>query len=263
MKQGNSGEKPLRWHDVLFVLSFFPAVFIGIFILVPGFEVKTQPWHLWTFGVSLIVLGFSSLCIIWRKLQKDRYPNILAFTQGVPYEAAGVQVIPVRSPAVAPPGGPLRIGIFFQNRFDAESRLVVRLKYPWGATAMERTVDVAPGEAGFAWQTVTLSDNIAVGPAFLKLELEGTRGSGPEVRFTEGKIVRSDASKILEALATWSVELGGNQDSLPLQIAADASPIHHWGDREGLLRLWVRGMPQGKTQEAVGQARALLQPPVN
>lgn len=264
MKQSEFSQKPMRWADVLFTLAFLPALFMGMFILVPGFEVKTQPWHLWTFGVSLAVLGISALCMIWRKLQKDRYPNILAFYPGVPYEGAGVQVIPVRSPAVAPPGGLLRVGIFFQNRFDAESRLVVRLRYPWGAVAMERSLDVAPGEAGFAWQTVTLSENIAPGRALLKLEVEGTRGSGPEVRFTEGKIVRSDASKIVEAIATWSVQIGGEtEDTIPLEIVEDASPLSHWGDPEGLLRLWVRGMPPTRTKNAMDQAMALLQPPAN
>jgi len=198
--------------------------------------------------------------MIQRKLQKDRYPNILAFYQGMPYEGAGVQVIPVPSPAVVPPGGPMRVGLFFQNRFDAASRLVVRLRYPSGLVAVERTLDVGPAEAGFAWHTIAIPETLPLGEALLKLEMEGTRGSGPEVRFTEGKIVRSDASKALEAIATWSVRLGGSEDTLPVQIAADAPPAGHFGDREGLLRLWIRGMPPVQTKAALEQAKALMQP---
>ena len=262
MKSAQDSQKQMHWSEGVFVLSFLPAMFIGMFIFVKGFEIKPQPWHNATFGVAIAGLVISGPVMVWRRLRKDVYPNLLSFYQGTPFESAGVQVIPMLSPLAAPPGGVVGVGVFFQNRFDAPSTLIFRLRYPSGTVAVEHTQEVAPGEVGLFWKEIPVPETLPPGPTSLKLELGGTRGKGREVRFTEGKIVRSDASKALEvialAMSTHHAHLRENEDVLPLQIVADlprGGP--QWADGEGALRLWIRGMPLAEQKAAMDRAREI------
>jgi hypothetical protein len=149
--------------------------------------------------------------------------------------------------------------VFFQNRFEAPSTLIFRLRYPSGTVAVERTQEVAPGEAGLFWKEIPVPGTLAPGPSWLKLELAGTRGNGREVRFTEGRIVRSDASKALEVIAlavsTHHAHLKDNEDVLPLQIVPDAPRrALSWTEGEGAIRLWIRGMPLAEQKAAMDRA---------
>lgn len=259
MKAAKDSQKQMHWSEGLFVLSFLPAMFIGMFIFVKGFEIKPEPWHNVTFGVAIAGLVISGPVMVWRKLRKDVYPDLLRFHPGTPFESAGIQVIPMLSPLAAPPGGVVRVGVFFQNRFDAASTLIFRLRYPSGTVALERTQEVAPGEVGLFWKEIPVPDTLPPGPSWLKLELGGTRGKGREVRFTEGKIVRSDASKALEvvalAMSTHHAHLQDNEDVLPLQIVPDAPRgALSWADGDGAIRLWIRGMPLAEQKAAMDRA---------
>jgi hypothetical protein len=265
MKNAKDSQKQMHWSDGVFVLSFLPALFMGMFIFVKGFEVKPQPWHDIVFGIAVAGLVISGPVLVWRKLRKDVYPDLLRFYTGTPFESAGIQVVPLLSPPAAPPGGVVRVGVFFQNRYDAPSTLIFRLRYPSGTVAVQRTQEVAPGEAGFFWKEVPVPDTLPPGPAPLKLELSGTRGSGREVRFTEGKIVRSDASKALEvvalAVSTHHAHLADNEDVLPLQIAPEAPRgALSWTDGEGAVRLWIRGMPLAEQKAAMDRAMEIAGP---
>lgn len=264
MKQAEFSRKRLRWAEGVFVLSFLPALFIGMFIFVKGFEVRPEPWHRWVFGVSVSLLGISGLAMLAQKFRKDRYPDLLSGYQGTPFEHSGVQVIPVRAPSTTFPGGPLRVGVFFQNRFDALSRLRVRLRFPSGSLAAELDLEVDPGEAGFVWKDLTLPDGLPAGRTLLKLELAGAQGKGREVRFTEGKIVRTDASKALEviavALSVHHVHLADQEDVLPIEIDPDAACTLSTAPPEGRIQIWSPAMTVGEqTRAAWEQAMKLLE----
>ncbi|MBI3856225.1 MAG: hypothetical protein HY293_11100 [Planctomycetes bacterium] len=262
MKQVEFSKKPLKVAEGLFVLSFLPSLFMGMFMFVKGFEIKPEPWHRWTFGVSVTVLAISGLMMMIRRLRKDRYPDLLAGYRGVPLECAGVQLIPGCFPTTVAPDGFIRMGLFFQNRFEAASRVTFRLRSPFGGAAVECTIEVRPGETGFCWKDFQLPALPPAGAA-MKMEAEGVRGKGREVRFREGKVVRTEISKGLEAVALalshHAVHAGGaEEDVIAVRTDPELKPTRPAGDPEGRFTIWEPGAPLDEAGARMSRAFALL-----
>jgi hypothetical protein len=71
MKSAKDSQKQMHWSEGVFVLSFLPGLFLGMFIFVKGFEIKPQPCHNMAFGIAVAGMVISGPIMAWRKLRKD------------------------------------------------------------------------------------------------------------------------------------------------------------------------------------------------
>jgi hypothetical protein len=254
LKRASDSERPLRAADVVLFFSALPCIGITVwYLMVEDFrrELSRNTAIFWAATGALSLL--SGAFVLLRRFRKDRAPDLLTLFDGVPLEIAGVQLLAGAAPESAAPGSPLRLHLFLQNRFAAASRLRVRLRCRSAPLETAWELDVAPEESAFVWRDVTIPPSFPEGLAALAVDADGAQGPGREVRFREGKVVRSEVSRGAEFAAAL---LQGGLSSPPapdepirLLVRASAPAALPQAAPEGRISLWTPGVPPRESIE--------------
>ena len=197
--------KPIGVIEVLVALSCF-VFFIPAALFLRGEQPPPgESWQYWMVGISGTILVGGSILLILRKRRKDKLRDWFCDWSVAPFECAGVHLIPIISPPLLRPGGVARYCVFYQNRFESNTRLQVRLepgpkfigvnKLPSASWDLE----IGPAEVGMVWRNLPLSPDLEIGKLTLVLAASGRNGIGSEVRYRPG-IVLSPVSKSMIAV---------------------------------------------------------------
>lgn len=216
--------------------------------------------HYWGWGSCGAVAFLSGASRLYQRYRKDKVPDALSMFDGVPLESAGVQLFPGCSPSPAGVAGPLRLWLFFQNRYDAPTSLKVKLRSRAGGLEVAWDIDVQPGEAGFIWKDRTLAEGWKPGPYAVDIAAEGHRGSGPEVRFTKGRVIRGDRSREIAQFAQFMhghLSEGG-ADHFYVVLEQGLETKLPPGAPEGRLQLWSSTLSEGDIEARRAEALRIV-----